>query len=150
METLLEDAWESNHIRKLSEERVAPLMAGVVQALHYLHTIGLVHHDIKLGNILIDNNGIAKVADFGMSSHSCGNVETAYHAPEMEGRKVLSSAIDAYAFGAILYRLLVGKEYNRQEWPDVDTEGVSELARKVIISALDPSPSKCRQCSYVK
>ncbi|OAQ31936.1 kinase-like protein, partial [Linnemannia elongata AG-77] len=52
---------------KLSEERVAPLMAGVVQALHYLHTIGLVHHDIKLGNILIDNNGIAKVADFGMS-----------------------------------------------------------------------------------
>ncbi|KAH7041674.1 kinase-like domain-containing protein, partial [Linnemannia elongata] len=141
---------------KLSEERVAPLMAGVVQALHYLHTIGLVHHDIKLGNILIDNNGIAKVADFGMSYYEqngrkfCGNVETAYHAPEMEGRKVLSSAIDAYAFGAILYRLLVGKEYNRQEWPDVDTEGVSELARKVIISALDPSPSKCRQRSYVK
>lgn len=42
-------------------------MAGVVQALHYLHAIGLVHHDIKLGNILINNNGIAKVADFGMS-----------------------------------------------------------------------------------
>ncbi|KAG0065963.1 hypothetical protein BGZ89_007764 [Linnemannia elongata] len=146
LETLLEDAWESNHIRKLSEERVAPLMAGVAQALHYLHTVGLVHHDIKLGNILIDNNGIAKVADFGMSYYEqngrkfCGNVETAYHAPEMAGRKVLSSAIDAYAFGAILYRLLVGKEYNRQDWPDVDTEGVSELARKVIISALDPSP----------
>ncbi|KAG0058216.1 hypothetical protein BGZ90_005071 [Linnemannia elongata] len=146
LETLLEDAWESNHIRKLSEERVAPLMAGVVQALHYLHTIGLVHHDIKLGNILIDNNGIAKVADFGMSYYEqngrkfCGNVETAYHAPEMAGRKVLSSAIDAYAFGAVLYRLLVGKEYNRQDWPDVATEGVSELARKVIIDALDPSP----------
>ncbi|KAK5808395.1 kinase-like domain-containing protein [Linnemannia elongata] len=146
LETLLEDAWESNHIRKLSEEHVAPLMAGVVQALHYLHTIGLVHHDIKLGNILLDDNGNAKVADFGMSYYEQlgrkigTNVATAYHAPEMAGKHALSSAIDAYAFGAILYRLLVGKEYNRQDWPDMDTEGVGELARKVIISALDPSP----------
>ena len=64
---MVDDAWESDHNTKVSEEHVAPLMAGVVQALHYLHTIGLVHHDIKLGNILIDDNGSAKVADFGMS-----------------------------------------------------------------------------------
>lgn len=64
---MLEDVWESHQSTKLTEEHVAPLMAGVVRACHYLHTIGLVHHDIKPGNILIDDNGSAKVADFGIS-----------------------------------------------------------------------------------
>lgn len=64
---MVDDTWESDHSTKLPEEHVAPLMASVVQALHYLHTIGLIHRDIKPGNILIDENGSAKVADFGMS-----------------------------------------------------------------------------------
>ncbi|KAF9109842.1 hypothetical protein BGX30_008223, partial [Mortierella sp. GBA39] len=146
LETLLEDASKNHHSTKLSEEQVAPLMAGVAQALHYLHTLGLVHQDIKLGNILIDDNGRAKVADFGMSYYEQkerkfgGRVETAYHAPEMAGMKALSPAIDVYAFGATLYRLLVGKEYDRQGWPDMATEGVSEFATKVLRGTLDPSP----------
>ncbi|KAG9065243.1 Serine/threonine-protein kinase plk1 [Linnemannia hyalina] len=114
LETLLEDAWKSHHSTKLSEEQAAPLMAGVVQVLHYLHTIGLVRQDIKLGNILIDDNGNAKVADFGNAYYGQNGrkfndkVKTAYHAPEMANTDALSPAIDAYAFGATLYRLLVG------------------------------------------
>ncbi|KAG9065224.1 Cell cycle serine/threonine-protein kinase cdc5/MSD2 [Linnemannia hyalina] len=138
LETLLEDASKNHHSTKLPEEQVAPLMAGVVQALHYLHTLDLVHQDIKLGNILIDDNGNAKVADFGMSCYKqngrkfYGKVKTAYHAPEMANTDALSPAIDAYAFGAILYRLLVGKEYDRQGWPDVATEVARATIRDLL------------------
>ncbi|KAF9547077.1 hypothetical protein EC957_008926 [Mortierella hygrophila] len=149
LETLLEDAWKDHHSTKLSEEQAAPLMTSVVQVLHYLHTIDFVHQDIKLGNILIDDNGSAKLAGFGMSYCEQNGrkindkVKAAYHASEMASTDALSPAIDAYAFEATLYQLLVRKGYDRQGWPDVTTESVSEFAIKVLRGALDPSPRGC-------
>jgi len=67
----------------------------------------------------------------------------------MAGKNAFSPAIDIYAFGAILYRLLVGKKCNRQGWPGV-TESISESATKVINAALDPSPGKHQLGSHVK
>ncbi|KAG0060168.1 hypothetical protein BGZ89_012490 [Linnemannia elongata] len=111
LENLLKDAWKNHHNRKLSKKHVAPFMAGVVQALHHLHTIGLVHHGMKLGNILIDDKGNAKVADFGMSCYEQNGrkfgskVEMAYHALELAGKIAFSPAVDVYAFGVIVYEL---------------------------------------------
>ncbi|KAH7044888.1 kinase-like domain-containing protein [Linnemannia elongata] len=139
LESLLKDAWKNHHNRKLSKKHVAPFMAGVVQALHHLHTIGLVHHGIKLGNILIDDKGNAKVADFGMSCYEQNGrkfgskVEMAYHALELAGKIAFSPAVDVYAFGVIVYEL-------PRRVDTVATEGISESATKVIITALNPSP----------
>ncbi|KAF9330803.1 hypothetical protein BGZ91_012374 [Linnemannia elongata] len=136
LENLLKDAWKNHHNRKLSKKHVAPFMAGVVQALHHLHTIGLVHHGIKLGNILIDDKGNAKVADFGMSCYEQNGrkfgskVEMAYHALELAGKIAFSPAVDVYAFGviarqglfprALKYRHLLPLHQGVQNFEDVE------------------------------
>lgn len=53
--------------RCLTEPQIACTMASVVQGLRYLHSIRKIHRDIKSGNILLNNEGHAKLADFGVS-----------------------------------------------------------------------------------
>ena len=53
--------------RKLSEKNAKYLFKQIMQGIAYMHTIGIVHRDIKLDNILLDGNGNVKIGDFGVS-----------------------------------------------------------------------------------
>ena len=89
----------------------------VADALAYLHVVAQkVHRDIKSDNILLDDNGVARVGDFGlvrdvrgMSSHTSHVIGTqGYMSPEYYRDGEVSHAMDVFAFGVVLLEILTG------------------------------------------
>ena len=99
----------------------AALIAKVARAVHYAHQRGILHRDIKPGNILLDAQGDPHITDFGLAlrleseTHftMTGTVlgTPNYMSPEQAAGKVnqLTTATDIYSLGAILYELLTGQ-----------------------------------------
>jgi serine/threonine-protein kinase len=106
--------------------RAARLMRTVAEALAYAHSLGVLHHDLKPANVLLDGDGVPHVADFGLARRLDGalaldNAEVsgtpAYMAPERaEARaQAITSATDVFGLGAILYELVTGEPPFRAE-----------------------------------
>ncbi|MGI5986291.1 MAG: serine/threonine-protein kinase, partial [Oscillospiraceae bacterium] len=62
----------------LSPARARTVLEQIASGLSYAHQRGIIHRDLKPGNILIDENGIARVADFGFAKASSNNQSTAF------------------------------------------------------------------------
>src|SRR5215510_834682 len=104
----------------ISIRQAAELIAKVARTVHYAHEHGILHRDIKPGNILLDANGEPHLTDFGLArlveseSTVTRTVEVlgspSYMAPEQAaGNNIkLTSATDVYGLGAVLYQLLTG------------------------------------------
>src|SRR6266545_2710880 len=100
--------------------RAAELIAKLARTVHYAHEHGIVHRDIKPGNILLDAKGEPHLTDFGLArlAETESNVTRtidvlgtpSYMAPEQaRGKKAeITSASDVYGLGAVLYQLLTG------------------------------------------
>ena len=98
----------------------AELIAKVARTVHYAHEHGILHRDIKPGNILLDANGEPHLTDFGLArlvesessvTHTLEVLGTpSYMAPEqaLGNNAAISSATDIYGLGAVLYQLLTG------------------------------------------
>src|SRR5262245_6382458 len=101
--------------------RVVALMAKVARALQYAHDQGILHRDLKPGNILLDGNGEPLVSDFGLAkwleptgrmTHTPTVFGTpGYIAPEQVNGSAgnLTRAADVYSLGAVLFDLLTGQ-----------------------------------------
>ena len=101
--------------------RAVELIAKIARTVHYAHEHGILHRDIKPGNILLDQKGEPHLTDFGLArlvesessvTHTLDVLGTpSYMAPEqaMGNNAAVSSATDVYGLGAVLYQLLTGQ-----------------------------------------
>jgi WD40 repeat protein/tetratricopeptide (TPR) repeat protein/tRNA A-37 threonylcarbamoyl transferase component Bud32 len=110
-------------------DEAARLVEALARAVGYAHRQGVVHRDIKPGNVLLTSAGVPKLTDFGLAKHlgagegvtATGDVfgTPAYMAPEQALGHVreVGPAADVYALGATLYELLTGRPPFQGETP---------------------------------
>lgn len=102
--------------RRLKESLAKYLFLQIIDGLRYMHSKGIVHRDVKLDNILLDETGKLKICDFGVSRFTKpGQIMTeqwgtpAYIAPEiLKGRGYSGFGVDVWSAGVVLYAMLYG------------------------------------------
>ena len=134
--------------RKILPERALEITAGVLSALDYSHRAGIIHRDIKPGNVMLTPAGDVKVMDFGIAravsdtqstmTQTAAVVGTAqYLSPEQARGENVDSRSDVYSTGCLLYELLTGRPPFVGDSPvAVAYQHVREPAAKP--SSLDP------------
>ncbi|KAJ7489339.1 Pkinase-domain-containing protein [Mycena latifolia] len=146
---------------RLSEDETKVIFGQLCLAVGYLHDKGIVHRDLKLENVLLDERCRVKLGDFGFTREFergalmetfCGT--TGYASPEMlQGRKYLGPEVDLWSLGIILYCLLTGTLPFDDDDENVmrqkiivgefeDPEWLSEDSRDLIKNILQQDPTK--------
>lgn len=149
--------------RVLPTDRVLDIVAQTASALHAAHSAGLVHRDIKPGNLLITPDGRVKITDFGIAriadqvpltatGQVMGTVQ--YLSPEQASGHPASPTTDIYSLGIVAYEALAGRrpftgesqvaiamaQINEQA-PDLPAT-VSEPVRNLVYACIAKSPAE--------
>lgn len=105
-------------MKQLELSKAVSYFKQIVEGVHYLHSRGVIHRDLKLGNILFGQDGNIKIADFGLAAQlseedeqrdtQCGTPTTV--APEVLRNAGYGLEADIWSLGCILYSLVVGRQ----------------------------------------
>ena len=149
--------------KKLPDTRVLDIMAQTSRALGAAHARGLVHRDIKPGNLLITPEGKVKITDFGIArvgdqvpltktGQVMGTVQ--YLAPEQATGKPSTPATDLYSLGVVAYEALSGKRpftgenqmaiamAHINEMPQALPESIDPRVQNLVLSCLAKKPNQ--------
>lgn len=145
---LLKDIIHEGPLEPLAAARI---VEGVLTALEYSHRAGVVHRDIKPGNIMITTGGQVKVMDFGIARAVSDSATTvaqttailgtaSYFSPEQAKGEIVDARTDLYSTGVVLFEMLTGRPPFRGDTPvAVAYQHVSE--RPVKPSVINPKVS---------
>ena len=111
----LVDMLKQNHRFSLPE--IVQILTSVLAALDYSHRMGVIHRDIKPGNIMLDQSGTVKVMDFGIARIESSDLTQTgtilgtpgYMSPEQLLGETVDLRSDLYSAGIVLYELLTGE-----------------------------------------
>ena len=152
--SIVREYCESNlkrKIKELNDEERIQLIIDVSSAMNKVHSIGIVHRDLKLENILLDSKNIAKISDFGICtfiknddkelSHSQMEGSFKFMAPELlQGRSDYNEKVDVYSFGTIVFIILTKGEYPKISFDEVVIgkqapipDSISKFSSQIII-----------------
>jgi len=122
---------------RFSEDIVKSFTLQVLEGLAYLHEMGILHHDLKGDNILIDSSGICKITGFGTAQHTDDIYADVAHtamlgsiywmAPEVfkKQNSVYSAKIDVWSLGCVVLEMWAGQ----RPWPGDDQISVMSKLR---------------------
>ncbi|XP_033632007.1 serine/threonine-protein kinase PLK4-like [Asterias rubens] len=124
-----------SHNKVLTEEEARHCLKEIVTGMLYLHSHGILHRDLTLGNILLTKDMHCKIADFGLAAKlnmpnekhytMCGTPN--YISPEIATRSAHGLKSDVWSLGCMLFTFLTGR-------PPFDTEAVKSTLNKVVLA----------------
>ncbi|KAG9070736.1 Serine/threonine-protein kinase plk1 [Linnemannia hyalina] len=135
--------------RSLQEHEVRYFGQQLVAGVAHLHSLNLVHHDLKPLNLLLTEELVLKVGDFGQTRDLREGKEfrnvvgtPGFQAPEVLNRKGHTYALDVFAIGAILFRMLLGVTYQLpgKRKPLNISVSISPNARDLLERTLESDP----------
>lgn len=139
-------------IGRIPPDKVIDIARQACAGLAAAHARGILHRDLKPGNLMVDRAGFVRITDFGIAAHASargpqGLGTPAYMAPELFDGAAASAQSDIYSLGVVLYQLLTGRH-------PFDGQPIGERARAArnlvaeipelldgaVMAALDPDP----------
>lgn len=138
-----------DHLRKdgpLRHSEVLKIALDVARGMDYLHQMRIIHRDLKAANLLLDDNGIVKIGDFGVARiialGGCMTAETGTYrwmAPEVIEHRPYDCKADVFSFGVLLWELLTGEVPYHGMTPLQAAVGVVQKDLRPVIPVSCPS-----------
>jgi serine/threonine-protein kinase len=125
---------------KLAHAQVVPLALQACAGLQHAHNAGLIHRDVKPANLLVREDDVLKIADFGiarateltrLTQHGTVLGTAAYLSPEQAAGDEVTTTTDIYSLGAVVYELLTGR-------PPYEFESLADLAMQQARGVITP------------